>query len=123
MVVIKWADTIKGKRVKVDGPLCGELYKEYHGSIFPWSGTYTDDNLNCFTWYKEENDCIFLGDQYNEEFKNWRLPIHNGQFCPQTINRKRRTERIQPKYSGYVNFNGIPREGNPDIPFKSYKYQ
>ena len=28
MVVIKWSDAIKGRRVKVDGPKCGGLYKE-----------------------------------------------------------------------------------------------
>ena len=39
MVVIKWSDAIKGTRVKVDGPLCGVLYKEDHGSIIPWSVT------------------------------------------------------------------------------------
>ena len=40
MVVIKWSDTIKGPRVKVDGPLRGRLYNEDHGYIVPWSGTY-----------------------------------------------------------------------------------
>ena len=39
MVVIKCSDTIKGPRVKVDGPLCGSLYKEDHGYVIPWSGT------------------------------------------------------------------------------------
>ena len=29
----------KGRRVKVDGPQCGGLYKEDNESIFPWSGT------------------------------------------------------------------------------------
>ena len=27
MVVIKWSDEKKGPRVKVDGPICGRLYK------------------------------------------------------------------------------------------------
>ena len=26
--IIRWADAIKGRRVKVDGPQCGGLYKE-----------------------------------------------------------------------------------------------
>ena len=56
--------------VKVDSPLCGGLYKDYHGSIAPWSGTDPYAKLNCFTWYKEENDWILPGDQYNEELKN-----------------------------------------------------
>ena len=37
-VVIKWSDAIKEPIFKVDGPQCGGLYKEYHGSIIPWSG-------------------------------------------------------------------------------------
>ena len=49
MVVIKWPDTIKGPRVKVYGPQCGGLYKEYHGFISPWSGTDPDAKMNCFT--------------------------------------------------------------------------
>ena len=52
MVVIKWSDTIKGPRVKVDGPLCGELYKEDHGYIVPWSGTDLNAKLDSFTWSK-----------------------------------------------------------------------
>ena len=71
MVVIKWSDVIKGPRVKVDGPLCGGLYKEDNGSIITWSGTYPDSKINSFTWSTEENDWIFLGDQYNEVLNNW----------------------------------------------------
>ena len=70
MVVIKCSDAIKWPRVKVDGQLCGGLYKEDHGSIVPWSGTDPYAKLNSFTWYKEDNDWIVLGDQYNEWFKN-----------------------------------------------------
>ena len=36
MPVMKWSYTIKGPKIKVDGPLCGVLYKENHGSIVPW---------------------------------------------------------------------------------------
>ena len=80
MVVIKWSYAIKIPIVKVDGPLRGGLYKEYHGYIFSWSGTDPYANLNSFNRSKEENDWIVLGDQYNIYFKNWRGPIHNGQF-------------------------------------------
>ena len=56
MVVIKWPDAIKGLRFKVDGPQCGRLYKEDHGSIIPWSGTDPDAKMNSLTWSTEEND-------------------------------------------------------------------
>ena len=123
MVVIKWSDAIKGPRVKVDGPQCGGLYKEDHGSIIPWSGTDPDAKMNCFTWSKEDNDWIVSGDQYNEEFKNWKGPIHNGQFRSQTLKEKRKTEETCSKYAGSAKFNGIPIEGKPAIPIKSCKDQ
>ena len=85
MVVIKWSDAIRGPRVKVDGPKCGGLYKEYHGSIIPWSGTDPDAKINFFTWSTEENYWIFLGNQYNEDFNNWKEHINNGQFRQQNI--------------------------------------
>ena len=85
MVVIKWPDAIKGPRVIVDGTLCGVLYKEYHGSIIPWSGTDPDAKMNCFTWSTEENDWVFLGNQYNEDFNNWKGPTNNGQFHQQKL--------------------------------------
>ena len=122
MVIVKWSDAMKGPRVKVDGPLFGGLCKEYHGYIVPWSGTDPDAKLDSFTWSKKENDWIVLGYQYNEDFKNWRGPIHNGQFCPHTLKKKRRTERICSKSSGSVKFNGITREGNQEI-LKYYKDQ
>ena len=75
-----WSDAIKGRRVKVDGPQCGGLYKEDNGSIILWSGTDPDVKMNSFTWSTEENDWIFLGGQYNEGFNNWKGPINNGQF-------------------------------------------
>ena len=50
MMVIKWSDAIKGPRVKVDGPLCGGLYKEDHRFIIPFSGTDPYANMNSFTW-------------------------------------------------------------------------
>ena len=107
MVVLKWPDAIKGPRVKVDGPLCGLLYKEYHGYIVPWSRTDPYAKLDFFTWSKEGNYWIVPGDQYNEEFKNWREPIHYGQLCSHTLNNKIRTERMCYKFSGSVKFNGI----------------
>ena len=70
MVVIKWLDAIKGSRVKVDGPLCGGLYKKDHGPIILWSGTYQYAKMNSFTWSTNENDWIIPGDQCNEEFNN-----------------------------------------------------
>ena len=78
VVVIKLSDEINGPIVKVDGPLCGVLYKEDHGSIVPYSETDPYDNLNCFNWSKYDNDWIVQGDQYNEYFKNWQAPIRNG---------------------------------------------
>ena len=38
IVVIKWSDVIQGPRVKVNGPLCGGLFKEDCWSIVYWSG-------------------------------------------------------------------------------------
>ena len=71
MVVIKFPVAVKGTRVKVDGPLCGILYKEDHGYIIPLSGTEPDAKMNPFTWSKDENGWIVLGNQYNEDFSNW----------------------------------------------------
>ena len=112
MVVIKWSDSIKGPRVKVNGPLFSGSYKEDHGSIVPSSGIEPDVKLNYFTWSKEENDWLVIGYHYNEDFKNWRGPIHNGQFRLQNLKKKRKIERISSKYSGSVKFNGIIREVN-----------
>ena len=55
MVVIKCSDAINEPRVKVDGTLCGGLYKEDHGPIIPWSGTDPDAKMNSFTWSIEDN--------------------------------------------------------------------
>ena len=63
MVVIKWSDEIKGPIIKVDGPLCGGLYKEDHGSIIPWSGIDLDAKNHSSTCSTDENDWIVLGDQ------------------------------------------------------------
>ena len=49
MVVVKWSDKLRGPIVKVDGPLCGGIYKKDHGSIVTWSVTVPDSKLNCFT--------------------------------------------------------------------------
>ena len=95
MVVIKWSDAIKGPRDKVDkvdGPQCGVLYKEDNEYIIPWSGTDPDTKMNSFTWSTEENDWIFLGGQYNEEFNNCKGPINNGQFRQQNLKEMRNTE-------------------------------
>ena len=69
------------------------------------------------------NDCIVPEEQYYEEFKNWRGPTHNGQFRSQTLKEKLKTEETCSKYAGSAKFNGIPREGKPAIPIKSYKDQ
>ena len=92
MVVIKWSDAIKWPRVKVYVPQCRGLYKEDHGSIIPWSGTDPDAKMNSFTWSTEENAWIFLGNQYNKDFNNWKGPINNGQFRQKNIKETRNTE-------------------------------
>ena len=85
MVVVKWSYKVEGYVDDIDSPLCGGLYKEEEDSLVPWSGTDPDAKTNCFTWSKDNNDWIFPEDQYDEEFKNWRGPIHNGQFHSQTL--------------------------------------
>ena len=122
MVVVKWSDKVEGSGDDIDSPLCGGLYKE-ETDIVPWSGTDPDAKMTCFTWSKEENDWIVSGDQYNKEFKNWKGPIHNGEFRSHTLKEKRKTEDTCSKYAGSAKFNGIPREGKPEIPIKSYKDQ
>ena len=91
-VVIKGSYAIKETRVKVDGPLCGGLYKEDNGSIIPWSGTDPYAKMNSSTWSTDENDWIFLGDQYNEYFNNWRGPINNGQLRQKNLKEMINTE-------------------------------
>ena len=122
MVVVKLSDKVEGSGDDIDSPLCGRLYKE-ETDIVPWSGTYPYAKMNCFTWSKEDNDWIVSGDQYNEELKNQKGPIHNGQFRSQTLKEKQKTEETCSKYAGSAKFNGIPREGKPAIPIKSYKDQ
>ena len=109
MVVVKWSDKIEGSGDDIYFPLCGGLYKEEEDSLVPWSGIDPDSKMNCFTCSKEDNDWIVSGDQYNEEFKNWKGPIHNGQFCSQTLKEKLKTEETCSKYAGSAKFNGIPR--------------
>ena len=91
MVVIKWSDKVEGPGENIYSPLCGLLYKEEEDSLFPWSGTDPDAKMTCFTWSKVNNDWTIPEDQYDEEFKNWRGPIHNGQLRSQTLKEKRNT--------------------------------
>ena len=118
MVVVKQSDKVEGSGENIDAPLCRGLYKEEDNSLVPWSGTDPDARMNCFTWYKEDNDWIVPGDQYNEKLNNYRGPIHNGQFRSNTIQEKRKKKGTCSKYAGYAKFNGIPREVNPEIPVK-----
>ena len=79
--------------------------------------------MNCFTWSKEDNYWIFPGGQYNEQFKNWRGPIHNGQLFSRTLKESIIAEEVCTKYAGSVNFNVIPKEVKPAVPIKYYKDQ
>ena len=83
---------MEGYGDNIYSPLCGRSYQEEDDSLVPWSVTDPDAKMNCFTWSKENNDWIVPGDQYNEECKNWRVPIHNGQFRSQTLKDKRNTD-------------------------------
>ena len=75
--------------------------------------------MNCFTWSKDNNDWIVPEYQYDDELKNWRGPINNGQLCAHILKENRKTEETYSKYTDYAKFNIIPKEGNPSIPIKS----
>ena len=92
MVVVKYSDKVERSGDNIDSLLCGGLYKEEEDSLVPWSVTYPYANINCFTWSKENNDWIVPEDQYDEESKNWQVPIHNSQFRSHTLKEKRKTE-------------------------------
>ena len=83
---------MEGSGDNIYSPLCSGLYKEEDNSLVPWSGTDPDAKMNCFTLVQREKYWIVPRDQYNEEFNNWRGPIHNGQFCSQTLRDKRNVE-------------------------------
>ena len=108
MVVIKCSDAIKGPIVKLDSPQCGGLYKEDNGQIIPWSGTDPDAKMNSFIWSTEENDWIFLGNQYNQDFNDWKGSINNFQFRQHNLKDMRKTQETCSKYAGSVKFNEIP---------------
>ena len=59
--VVKWAVKVEWLGDEIDSALYGILYKEENGSIVLWSGTYSDVNMNCFTWSKKDNGCIVPG--------------------------------------------------------------
>ena len=107
----------------IDPPLWCGLYKEEEYYLVPCSGTDPDEQMNCFNWSKDNNYWIFPEDQYDEEFKNWREPIQNGQFRSQTLKEKRKTEETCSKYAGSDKFNVIPREVKLVITINSYKGQ
>ena len=113
MVVVKCSDKVEGSRENIDATLYVVLYKREDNSLVTWSEIDPDANMNFFTCYKEDSDCIVPQDQYNEEFENWRGPINNGQFRLQTLKEKRNTEETCSNYSGSAKFNGITREGKP----------
>ena len=62
MVVLKRSDDLEGKRVKLYGLLCGELYKEDDGFIVTGSVTDPDSNTNFFTWPRKDYDWVVSGD-------------------------------------------------------------
>ena len=123
MVVVKWSDNLEGYGENIYSSLCGGLYKEEEDYLVPWSGTDPDAKMNCCTWSKENNDWIVTEDEYDEEFKKWRVPIKNCQLRSQTLKEKINKDDTCSKYAGSAKFNGIPREGKPVIPIKSYKDQ
>ena len=45
MVVVKGYDYLEGPIFKLDGPLCGLLYKDDDGSIVTWSVTDPYDKM------------------------------------------------------------------------------
>ena len=49
MVVIKWSENMEGSGDNINSPLCGGLYKEEDDYLVPWSVTYPDVQMNCFT--------------------------------------------------------------------------
>ena len=82
---------MEGPSVKLDGLLCGGLYKEVGGSIVTWPGTEPDAKMNFFTWSRKDDYWVFKGYKDNNKFKIWQGPIHNGQFRAQSPNKMRRT--------------------------------
>ena len=109
MGLVKWSDKVEGSVDSLDYPLCVVLYKEKDNSLASWSRTYPDAKINCFTWSKEDINWIFPEGNYNEEFKNWRLLIHYGQFFLQALKEMIKTEETYTNYDGSSGFNGIHR--------------
>ena len=109
MVVIERSENVEGSGYNIDSPLCVGLYKEEDDSLVTWSGTDPYAKINCFTWSRDKNDWIVPEDKYDEEFKNWRGHIHNGQFHSQNLKEKRNTDQTCSKYASSAKFNGINR--------------
>ena len=79
--------------------------------------------MNCFTWFTENYDWIVTEDQYNEEFKNLRGPIHNGQFRSYILKEKINIKEICSMYAGSSKLIGFIRDRKPEILINCYKDQ
>ena len=111
MVVLKLSEKVEVSGYNTYATLFSGLYQKEDGFFVPWSGTDPYSKMNCFNYYKQENDWIIPWDHYNKEFRNWQGSIHSGQLRPQTLKEKIKTEDTCTKYAGSANFNGISREG------------
>ena len=53
---------MKGSGDDIYDPLCGGIFKEEYGYIFPWPITYTGEKVNCFTWFNKGNVLVLPRD-------------------------------------------------------------
>ena len=56
------AKKMKGSGDDIYDPLCGGIFKEEYGYIFPWPITYTGEKVNCFTWFNKGNVLVLPRD-------------------------------------------------------------
>ena len=94
---------------KVYTILCSGSHKAYCMSNVTWPGTYMYSKMNCFTWYKKDNDFILPVYHYNNKSKTGKLLFIVEIYMHRLLSRIYIYIRHYQCFAVSVKFNGITK--------------
>ena len=119
---VAWTDTAAGMSTAVAIPKFGDIMHSSEGTIFPWSGSDPDSEIQCFSYKESDKIWNYVGTYDETKARRNKGAEHIGMYRMLGFKYSTKIKENCTTFTGTTPYNGItPKDNTPTMTLTNYK--